>query len=70
MGCHEILDPIQVLIEMANGYRQQDYKLEKMAEFEAKQRALNERRRASTARRMAKQGTTFTYTDYSGVTKQ
>jgi hypothetical protein len=52
--CGVILDPIQVLIEMANGYRAMDYKLRRLEELEEKEKIRSqkakERREAKKAR--------------------
>lgn len=53
--CGIILDPIQVLIEMAHGYREKDYKLSELKRFEEReerrQQKAKERREAKRTKK-------------------
>lgn len=49
--CGVDLDPVEVLLDMAYGYRAQDYKLKEMERYEAKNAERNERARQRRARK-------------------
>lgn len=47
--CQVLLDPIEVLLDLCTAYTERDYKFQLISEYEAKERAKAEKRRARRA---------------------